>query len=61
MRKVTLGRDGLQCSIIGLGCKDMSEFYGARDDAQSLHTLQRVSHLRCARNLYGPLRDLFGK
>jgi aryl-alcohol dehydrogenase-like predicted oxidoreductase len=45
MRKVTLGHDGLQCSAIGLGCMGMSEFYGARDDAQSLLTLQRAFDL----------------
>jgi aryl-alcohol dehydrogenase-like predicted oxidoreductase len=45
MRKITLGRGGLQCSAIGLGCMGMSEFYGARDDAQSLLTLQRAFDL----------------
>lgn len=43
----TLGssKHGLCVTNIGLGCMGMSEFYGARDDAQSLETLNRALDL----------------
>ncbi|MGK9169407.1 aldo/keto reductase [Inquilinus limosus] len=39
MDRRSLGQDGTTVSAIGLGCMGMSEFYGSRDDAQSLDTL----------------------
>jgi aryl-alcohol dehydrogenase-like predicted oxidoreductase len=42
---IALGRSGLRCSAIGLGCMGMSEFYGDRDDEQSLRTLARAHDL----------------
>ncbi|MFE0759300.1 aldo/keto reductase [Inquilinus sp. NPDC058860] len=39
MDRRALGQDGTTVSAIGLGCMGMSEFYGPRDDAQSLDTL----------------------
>ena len=39
MDRRSLGQDGTTVSAIGLGCMGMSEFYGLRDDAQSLDTL----------------------
>ena len=36
---------GLNVSALGFGCMGMSEFYGARDDAQSLATLHRALDL----------------
>jgi aryl-alcohol dehydrogenase-like predicted oxidoreductase len=39
MQRRALGTSGQTISAIGLGCMGMSEFYGARDDAQSLETL----------------------
>jgi len=39
MDRRSLGQDGTTVSAIGLGCMGMSEFYGTRDDAQSLDTL----------------------
>jgi aryl-alcohol dehydrogenase-like predicted oxidoreductase len=42
MRKRALGRQGLVVSEIGLGCMGMSEFYGARDDVESIATIHRA-------------------
>lgn len=40
MQHRPLGRSGLSVSALGLGCMGMSEFYGARDDAESLAALE---------------------
>jgi aryl-alcohol dehydrogenase-like predicted oxidoreductase len=40
MQHRPLGRSGLSVSCLGLGCMGMSEFYGPRDDAESLATLE---------------------
>jgi aryl-alcohol dehydrogenase-like predicted oxidoreductase len=39
MKKRTLGRSGLEVSALGLGCMGMSEFYGPRDEAESMATI----------------------
>jgi aryl-alcohol dehydrogenase-like predicted oxidoreductase len=44
MRERTLG-GRLRVSALGLGCMGMSEFYGPRDDAQSLRTIARAIDL----------------
>jgi aryl-alcohol dehydrogenase-like predicted oxidoreductase len=57
VRTVALGRQGLSVSVQGLGCMGMSEFYGPRDDAESIATIHRaielgVTHLDTA-DMYG--------
>ncbi|AYY11728.1 aldo/keto reductase [Actinobacteria bacterium YIM 96077] len=54
----TLGRSGLTVSTLGLGCMGMSEFYGTRDDAESIATIHHaldlgVNFLDTA-DMYGP-------
>ena len=45
MKQQTLGNQGLTVSTIGLGCMGMSEFYGARDDRESIATIHRALDL----------------
>ncbi|MFV0332875.1 MAG: aldo/keto reductase [Tropicimonas sp.] len=57
MRQRLLGAD-FSVSAIGLGCMGMSEFYGPRDDAESLETLARAVDLGIdfldTADMYGP-------
>jgi aryl-alcohol dehydrogenase-like predicted oxidoreductase len=45
MKTKRLGQNALTVSALGLGCMGMSEFYGARDDQESLATLERALEL----------------
>ena len=41
MKRRKLGTAGLSVSELGLGCMGMSEFYGQRDDQESIATMPR--------------------
>lgn len=67
MESRTLGRSGLTVSAQGLGCMGMSEFYGPRDDAESLATIERALELGITfldtADVYGPFvnEELVGR
>jgi aryl-alcohol dehydrogenase-like predicted oxidoreductase len=52
-----LGRSGLRVSVLGLGCMGMSEFYGKRDDEESIATIHR--YLDCGGNFLDTA-DMYG-
>src|SRR5947199_8014587 len=61
MQQRKLGTEGLVVSALGLGCMGMSEFYGSRDDAESIATIHRplelgITFLDTA-HVYGPFTN----
>jgi aryl-alcohol dehydrogenase-like predicted oxidoreductase len=45
MQTPELGRSALFVSALGLGCMGMSDFYGAREEAESIATIHRAIEL----------------
>jgi aryl-alcohol dehydrogenase-like predicted oxidoreductase len=45
VKKRTLGRNGSAVAALGLGCMGMSDFYGVRDDDESIATIHRALDL----------------
>ncbi|KRH78502.1 general stress protein 69 [Ferrovum sp. JA12] len=67
MQLKSLGQQGLKVSAIGLGCMGMSEFYGQRNDQQSISTIHRAIDLGVTffdtADMYGPFinEELLGE
>ena len=61
MQVKNLGNQGLKASAMGLGCMGMSDFYGSRDDEESIRTLHRALALGVnfwdTSDMYGPYHN----
>jgi len=61
MNERKLGNSRLRVSTVGLGCMGMSDFYGPRDDAESLATIHRALDLGVnfldTSDAYGPHKN----
>ena len=59
--KTKLGREGLEVSVLGLGCMGMSHAYGKTDDAESIATIHRAVELGVTlfdtAEVYGPFTN----
>lgn len=67
MQTKPLGSQGLRASQLGLGCMGMSDFYGKRNDEESIHVIHRAYELGInffdTADMYGPFTNeiLVGK
>src|ERR1035437_4433514 len=61
MEKKKLGSQGLEVSVLGLGCMGMSEFYGSPNDEESIKTLHHAVDLGVTffdtSDMYGPYKN----
>jgi len=67
MKRKPLGSQGLEASELGLGCMGMSDFYGKRNDEESINVIHRAIELGVTfldtADMYGPYtnEELVGK
>lgn len=61
LKKRKLGKQGLEVSVLGLGCMGMSQAYGVPDDVESISTIHRAIELGLnffdTAEVYGPFKN----